>query len=203
MNSLRTPPTAGRVATTAATAKSTTHAHRPLPVVMLTDYAERGSGRKRRAARHDRRCGRSGGTRCGGDPPGGDRPPTLAGRDRLRPSPARGDTGRCRRPRCPHRVDTAGLVPARLAPTRSRRLDRGAALRVRGARGGPGRDSPSSMRAASSRSGSPGVAGILTALAWQTVIHGSEVRAYALLALLTLVFALLLERAAARPSLCA
>ncbi len=46
-----------------------------------------------------------------------------------------------------------------------------------------------------------GVAGVLTALAWQTVVHGSEVRAYALLALLTLVFALLLERAAARPSL--
>jgi mannosyltransferase len=46
-----------------------------------------------------------------------------------------------------------------------------------------------------------GVAAILTALAWQTVIHGSEVRAYALLALLTLVFALLLERAAAQPSL--
>ncbi|HXV33868.1 MAG TPA: hypothetical protein VD769_07645 [Gaiellaceae bacterium] len=45
-----------------------------------------------------------------------------------------------------------------------------------------------------------GVAGALTALAWQTVVHGSEVRAYALLALLTLVFALLLERAAARPS---
>jgi hypothetical protein len=46
-----------------------------------------------------------------------------------------------------------------------------------------------------------GVAGVLAALAWQTVVHGSEVRAYALLALLTLVFALLLERAAARPSL--
>jgi hypothetical protein len=46
-----------------------------------------------------------------------------------------------------------------------------------------------------------GVAGVLTALAWQTVVHGSEVRAYALFAILTLVFALLLERAAARPSL--
>lgn len=46
-----------------------------------------------------------------------------------------------------------------------------------------------------------GVAGVLTALAWQTVVHGSEVRAYALLGLLTLVFALLLERAAAVPRL--
>lgn len=46
-----------------------------------------------------------------------------------------------------------------------------------------------------------GVAGVLTALAWQTVVHGSEVRAYALLALLTLAFALLLERAAAEPRL--
>lgn len=44
-----------------------------------------------------------------------------------------------------------------------------------------------------------GVAGVLTALAWQVVVHGSEVRAYALLALLTLAFALLLERAAAEP----
>jgi mannosyltransferase len=43
------------------------------------------------------------------------------------------------------------------------------------------------------------LAGILTGLAWQTVVHGSEVRAYALLAFLTLVFALLLERAAAEP----
>ncbi|MGH3041284.1 MAG: hypothetical protein ACRDNG_06050, partial [Gaiellaceae bacterium] len=41
-----------------------------------------------------------------------------------------------------------------------------------------------------------GVAGVLTALAWQVVVHGSELRAYSLLALLTLVFALLLERAA-------
>ncbi len=46
-----------------------------------------------------------------------------------------------------------------------------------------------------------GLAGALTALAWQTVVHGSELRAYALLALLTLVFALLVERAAAQPSL--
>jgi hypothetical protein len=46
-----------------------------------------------------------------------------------------------------------------------------------------------------------GLAGVLTALAWQTVVHGSELRAYALLALLTLVFALLLERAAAEPRL--
>jgi hypothetical protein len=46
-----------------------------------------------------------------------------------------------------------------------------------------------------------GVAGVFTALAWQTVVHGSELRAYSLLALLTLVFALLLERAATRPSL--
>ena len=46
-----------------------------------------------------------------------------------------------------------------------------------------------------------GLSGVLTALAWQTVVHGSEVRAYALLALLTLVFALLLERAAAEPRL--
>src|SRR5512134_3038393 len=46
-----------------------------------------------------------------------------------------------------------------------------------------------------------GVAGVLTALAWQTVVHGGELRAYSLLALLTLVFALLLERAAAQPSL--
>lgn len=45
------------------------------------------------------------------------------------------------------------------------------------------------------------VAGVFTALAWQTVVHGSEVRAYALLALLTLAFALLLERAAAEPRL--
>jgi hypothetical protein len=44
------------------------------------------------------------------------------------------------------------------------------------------------------------VAGILTALAWQTVTHGGEVRAYALLALVTLVFALLLERAASAPT---
>ena len=46
-----------------------------------------------------------------------------------------------------------------------------------------------------------GLAGALTALAWQPVVHGSELRAYALLALLTLVFALLLERAAAEPRL--
>ena len=46
-----------------------------------------------------------------------------------------------------------------------------------------------------------GVAGVLTALAWQTVVHGSEVRAYSLLALLTLAFALLLEHAAAEPRL--
>ena len=45
------------------------------------------------------------------------------------------------------------------------------------------------------------LAGILTALAWQTVAHGSELRAYSLLALLTLGFALLLERAAANPLL--
>jgi mannosyltransferase len=45
------------------------------------------------------------------------------------------------------------------------------------------------------------VAGVLTALAWQTVVHGSEVRAYALVALLTLLFALLLEHAASVPSL--
>jgi hypothetical protein len=45
------------------------------------------------------------------------------------------------------------------------------------------------------------LAGILTALAWQVVAHGTEVRAYSLLALLTLVFALLLERAAAEPRL--
>jgi hypothetical protein len=44
-----------------------------------------------------------------------------------------------------------------------------------------------------------GLAGVLTALAWQVVVHGSELRAYALLALLTLVFAFLLERAAAEP----
>ena len=46
-----------------------------------------------------------------------------------------------------------------------------------------------------------GLAGALTALAWQTVAHGSELRAYSLFAVLTLVFALLLERAAARASL--
>ena len=46
-----------------------------------------------------------------------------------------------------------------------------------------------------------GIAGVLTTLAWQTVVHGSEVRAYSLLALLTLAFALLLERAAAEPRL--
>jgi Dolichyl-phosphate-mannose-protein mannosyltransferase len=45
------------------------------------------------------------------------------------------------------------------------------------------------------------LAGALTALAWQTVAHGSELRAYSLLALLTLGFALLLERAAAEPRL--
>ena len=45
-----------------------------------------------------------------------------------------------------------------------------------------------------------GLAGVLTALAWQTVVHGSELRAYALLALLTLVFALL-ARARRRASL--
>lgn len=45
-----------------------------------------------------------------------------------------------------------------------------------------------------------GLAGVLTALAWQTVAHGQELRAYALLALLTLVFALLLERAAEAPT---
>jgi mannosyltransferase len=44
-----------------------------------------------------------------------------------------------------------------------------------------------------------GLAGILAALAWQTVAHGSEVRAYSFLALVTLGFALLLERAAAEP----
>jgi len=43
-------------------------------------------------------------------------------------------------------------------------------------------------------------AGILTALAWQVVAHGRELRAYALLALLTLAFALLLERAADAPT---
>ena len=37
-----------------------------------------------------------------------------------------------------------------------------------------------------------GLAGALTALAWQTVVHGSELRAYSLLAVLTLIFALLL-----------
>jgi hypothetical protein len=46
-----------------------------------------------------------------------------------------------------------------------------------------------------------GLAGVLTALAWQVVVHGSELRAYALLALLTVVFALLLERAADAPRL--
>lgn len=46
-----------------------------------------------------------------------------------------------------------------------------------------------------------GLAGVLTALAWQAVSHGQELRAYALFALLTLVFALLLERAADRPAL--
>jgi hypothetical protein len=46
-----------------------------------------------------------------------------------------------------------------------------------------------------------GIAGVLTALAWQPVVHGSEVRAYASLAFLTLVFAFLLERAAAAPRL--
>src|SRR5262245_49953039 len=46
-----------------------------------------------------------------------------------------------------------------------------------------------------------GVAGVLTALAWQPVVHGSEVRAYAPLAFLTLIFAFLLERAAAEPRL--
>jgi hypothetical protein len=44
-----------------------------------------------------------------------------------------------------------------------------------------------------------GAAGALTALAWQVVVHGSELRAYSLLALLTLVFAFLLERAAEAP----
>jgi hypothetical protein len=45
------------------------------------------------------------------------------------------------------------------------------------------------------------LAGVLTALAWQVVVHGSELRAYSLLAFLALVFALLLERAAAEPRL--
>ncbi|MGH3010522.1 MAG: hypothetical protein ACRDMY_01560 [Gaiellaceae bacterium] len=45
------------------------------------------------------------------------------------------------------------------------------------------------------------LAGILTVLAWQTVAHGSELRAYSLLALVTLGFAFLLERAAAEPRL--
>ena len=44
-----------------------------------------------------------------------------------------------------------------------------------------------------------GVAGVLTALAWQVVVHGSELRVYALFALLTVAFALLLERAAEAP----
>jgi hypothetical protein len=46
-----------------------------------------------------------------------------------------------------------------------------------------------------------GLAGVLTGLAWQVVVHGSELRAYALLALLTVIFALLLEQAAVEPSL--
>ena len=45
-----------------------------------------------------------------------------------------------------------------------------------------------------------GLAGMLTALAWQIANHGSELRTYALLAFLTVVFALLLERAAERPT---
>jgi mannosyltransferase len=44
-----------------------------------------------------------------------------------------------------------------------------------------------------------GAAGAFTGLAWQVVVHGSELRAYSLLALLTLAFAFLLERAAEAP----
>ena len=45
-----------------------------------------------------------------------------------------------------------------------------------------------------------GLAGMLTALAWQIANHGSELRTYALLAFLTVVFALLLEHATERPT---
>lgn len=45
-----------------------------------------------------------------------------------------------------------------------------------------------------------GLAGVLTALAWQTVAHGQELRAYALLTLLTLALAVLVERAAEAPT---
>jgi len=45
-----------------------------------------------------------------------------------------------------------------------------------------------------------GLAGMLTALAWQIADHGSELRTYALLAFLTVVFALLLEHATERPT---
>ncbi len=43
------------------------------------------------------------------------------------------------------------------------------------------------------------LAGTISALAWQLVNRGHELRAYALYALLSIVFALLLERAARRP----
>jgi Dolichyl-phosphate-mannose-protein mannosyltransferase len=43
-------------------------------------------------------------------------------------------------------------------------------------------------------------AGLLAALGWQLIAHGRELRAYALFALVTLVFAFLLERAAIAPT---
>jgi hypothetical protein len=43
-------------------------------------------------------------------------------------------------------------------------------------------------------------AGLLAAVGWQFVAHGRELRAYALYTLLSLAFAMLLERAACRPS---
>jgi hypothetical protein len=48
---------------------------------------------------------------------------------------------------------------------------------------------------------SAGLAGMLVAFGWQFVFHGRELRAYALLALCAVVFALLLERAVREPTM--
>ena len=128
-------------------------------------------------------------------------PSVLAGRGRVGPRAARVDPGRRRRPRLPHRVDAARLVPARLARAGGR------ASRSRRSASSPScsRRALAGLTVVYARRFLPlwlaGLAGVLTALAWQVVEHGSELRAYALLAFLTLVFALLLERAAERPTL--
>ena len=109
------------------------------------------------------------------------------------------NAGRRGRARLPHRVDAAGLVPARLGTARDRHPVedlRFLSVALAAALAG--------LTVVYARGFLPlwaaGLAGALTALAWQTVVHGSELRAYSLLAVLTLVFALLLERAAARAS---